>query len=117
MSNKVSITVDIENITPAQVEALQDMFRTWEVLGGMGSSRWTAFYADGDGNFRPKIKVNGKPVLYSKYVETTDTWRKDKLIAQAFEHGSAYAIDFDWVAWKMRKDILKDPTKPFEVPK
>jgi hypothetical protein len=25
-------------------------------LGGMGSSRWVHFYADGDGDFRPKFE-------------------------------------------------------------
>ena len=55
-----TINVEISNITEAQAIALEDMFRTWVSLGNNGSSRWTCFYADGDGNFRPSIKVDGK---------------------------------------------------------
>lgn len=34
------------------------MLKYMEQLGGMGGSRKVCFYADGDGDFRPKFKWN-----------------------------------------------------------
>ena len=89
-----TINVEISNITEAQAIALEDMFRTWVSLGNNGSSRWTCFYADGDGNFRPSIKVDGKDAEYAEVI--TDELRK------ALWDSDEYRIDFDSIAWKIR---------------
>lgn len=38
-------------------------FNRLEELGSIGSSRMIGFYADGDGDFRPKFSVFGDPIL------------------------------------------------------
>lgn len=98
MSETKKIIVEIDNITEAQAIALEDMFRTWVYLGAVGSSRWTSFYADGDGNFRPKIKVDGKEAQFAPNNIITDVMRKDMW------QNNEYRIDFDDVAWKLRGD-------------
>lgn len=32
------------------------MLKSMQVLGNLGSSRWVRFYADGDGDYRPKFE-------------------------------------------------------------
>jgi hypothetical protein len=44
-------------LTDAQWSAMESFFSVWNSLGSMGSSRWTAFFADGDGDFHPNVKV------------------------------------------------------------
>ena len=83
--------IEIEGLTEAQEIAIEDMLKTWESLGGMGSSRWTSFYADGDGNFRPKIKINGKKPQYTTLLNRKNLWENDE-----------YRIDFDTIAWALR---------------
>ena len=60
MEKTISMKIEIDNLTEAQAIALEDMLATWQWLGGNGASRWTAFYADGDGNFQPKITIDGR---------------------------------------------------------
>lgn len=83
-----SILVRIDNLTPAQELALCDYFAQWVRLGQVGSSRWTSFYADGDGNFRPKITVNGeKPEFFGTHEQVCARWKGDE-----------YRLDFDEIA-------------------
>ena len=88
--DKFSVTVRINNITLAQSIALEDMFATWQQLGGLGCSRWTSFFADGDGNFRPKIFYNGRKAQRTDLLTKEELWEGDK-----------YRIDFDSIAWKL----------------
>ena len=88
-----TINVEIENITDAQTIALEDMFKTWMHLGKLGASRWTSFYADGDGNFRPNIKIDGKDVEFSTLID-------EEMRNKMWEDGQ-YKIDFDIIAWKL----------------
>ena len=60
-------------------------------------------FADGDGDFRPKITVNGERPRKTTLLPLGRTWSKDSVIAGSFEAGDAYAIDFDWVAWKLQE--------------
>ena len=55
----MKITLEIDNISMAQACAIEDLFALWQELGAAGSSRWTAFYADGDGSFQPKVTLDG----------------------------------------------------------
>ena len=86
-----TMVVTIANVTPPQREALESLFQQWQSLGGMGGSRWTAFYADGDGNFRPRITVNGKRPRFSPHLKAEEVWKGDEL-----------RIDFDTIAWRMK---------------
>jgi hypothetical protein len=88
-----TINVEIQNITDAQAIALEDMFMTWVYLGKLGASRWTSFYADGDGNFRPKINVNGKEAEFSLLI--------DEEMRNKMWEGHEYKIDFDTISWKL----------------
>lgn len=90
------IIVEIDNLSPAQKIALEDLFATWQILGSIGSSRWTKFYADGDGTFNPKITVNGeKPKL-------TDLITREEVWSGKQNYAGEYQIDFDTIAWKLR---------------
>lgn len=95
--------IEISGLTEPHKIALEDMLKQWEVMGGLGCSRWTAFYADGDGNFRPKIKIDGRKVEYQKLIDAKRMSRKveigEKLYEDRFD--ADYAIDFDWIAWAM----------------
>lgn len=86
--DKRSITVQIENITEAQAIALETLFAQWVTLGKIGASRWTALFADGDGNFRPRVLVNGRPATASDL--PLDVWK-----------GAEFRIDPDQVACRM----------------
>lgn len=92
----MKMTIEIDNLTEAQAIAIEDMMATWVVLGDLGGSRWTSFYADGDGNFRPKVNVNGKEAKFASTdliseEERSEIWK-----------GKEYRIDFDKIAWKLR---------------
>jgi len=101
---KRTLTVVIENVTEAQEIALNDFFAMWQYLGGMGSSRWTAFYADGDGDFRPKITINGEKAKFTELIDHVEMWKGDSIVAQRFASGGdAYKIDFDWVGNKLQE--------------
>jgi len=113
MNNK-KIIVEFENLTEAQAITLEAMFALWSRLGRMGSSRWTAFMADGDGNFRPKIKVNGNDAKESDLVSLNDCIEPIKRIikyngdsqlldeAKWVNETEVYFIDYDKIAWKLR---------------
>lgn len=101
--SKRTLNITLENITEAQEIALNDFFATWESLGSWGSSRWTAFYADGDGDFRPKIKINGEKPKHTDLLEKGLTWSSDRIIAMSFYEGDAYKIDYDWIGWKLQE--------------
>ncbi len=91
---KRKIVIEIDNLTEAQVIALCDIFALWEHLGNIGSSRWTAFYADGDGNFQPKITVDGKKPERTTLFDTKKCWKNTEM-------GEVYFLDFDSIAWRL----------------
>lgn len=90
-----TINVEISNITEAQAIALEDMFSTWIYLGEIGSSKWTCFYADGDGNFRPKIEVDGNEAQFAPTKIISNEIRK------TLWNNDEYRIDFDYIACKL----------------
>src|ERR1700675_1734986 len=101
---KRTLTVVIENVTEAQEIALNDLFATWQSLGSVGSSRWTAFFADGDGDFRPKITVNGEKAKFTELLDRRTMWLSDSVVAGSFAYGDdAYKIDYDWIGWKLQE--------------
>ena len=78
------IIIEIDNITKEQKIALESLFYQMESLGNLGGSRWLCFYSDGDGNYRPKIKINGRKPRHTKSIPTEILWETDE-----------YRIDFD----------------------
>lgn len=54
---KMTVTFDVDE---AQAVALKIFFDQWRRLGGMGASRWCAFYVDGDGPFQPRCKIESE---------------------------------------------------------
>lgn len=121
METKKTLKIEIENLTESQAIALEDMLATWQWLGSSGASRWTAFYADGDGNFQPKITIDGrKPEKTSvinigfpstfkdvKFNKNLDFWRtikiKNNKNGEWRDEYEVYMIDFDVVACHLRK--------------
>lgn len=105
--NRKKITIEIDNLTEAQALAIEDLLAQWQVLGGMGSSRWTAFYADGDGNFQPKVTVDGHKAEFCELgVPPKERWTQ---LWEENEYGNlnpheTYMIDFDAIAWALDKD-------------
>ena len=96
MSDKVDLNVKFANLTIPQAIALKKMFEDMERLGHVGSSRWVAFMADGDGNFHPKVVA-----------EASWGGMKQKLPDVEYKTPNERAIyalpyDFDGIAWRMR---------------
>ena len=109
---KRTLTITMENLTEAQEIALNDLFATWQQLGGVGSSRWTAFYADGDGDFRPKITINGEKPKFTDLIPRDDMWKSDEVVAMRFYTGDdAYKIDFDWIGWALQRKEEEDGSR------
>ena len=65
-----TLKIEINGLTDSQVIAISDMMAQWQYLGTIGASRWTAFFADGDGNFRPSIIVNNEEPKFAKEINT-----------------------------------------------
>ena len=51
----MKFTIEVE-MKDRWVPHFLSMLRYMQTLGGMGASRKVSFYADGDGDFRPKFK-------------------------------------------------------------
>lgn len=98
--------IKIKNLTLAQSIAIEDMMATWQQLGGLGCSRWTAFFADGDGNFRPKILYNGQKARFTDLIDDKSKWGGDK-----------YKIDFDSISWKFhdQEHLREIEAKKFNI--
>jgi len=103
-NEKFSLTVHIDDLSMAQALALDAMFQCWEQLGSMGCSRWVAFMADGDGDFRPKVQVvyNPKP----KWFEL-ELISKAKMCDDLTPNGkrpiTKIAFDYDAIGWALNK--------------
>jgi hypothetical protein len=91
------ITVRIDNLTEAQALAIEDLMATWVSLGSVGGSRWTSFYADGDGNFRPSVKVDGRKAQICTLTDPKARWKR-------VDGDETYMIDFDSFAWELNKN-------------
>ena len=95
---RTSVRIKIDNLTRPQAKAIEDMLHQWGALAGIGSSRWTAFFADGDGNFHPRISFNGR---------NPESSGKGKWQTLTYKDGypdEFYTIDYDWIAWTERED-------------
>ena len=84
-----TLTITIENVSQAQAIAFKKMFKYMETLGHIGSSRMCSYFADGDGEFHPKIKIDYPEEL----PEVKDI--------TGIESTGDFVIDFDEIAWKI----------------
>jgi len=57
--NNVTLNVTISNIDQETAEDFLKMFAFMEWTGSVGAGRSFKAYFDGDGHFRPKIKIEG----------------------------------------------------------
>jgi hypothetical protein len=55
-----SLNIEITNIDEEQKNIICEMLYLLEYLGNLGHSAEVSIYADGDGAFRPKIRINGE---------------------------------------------------------
>jgi hypothetical protein len=83
--------------TIAQALALKAMFKYWNSLSSMGSSRKVGFYVDGDGNFHPECIVTTDVEL----PELTDDMAKAAIVE---DRGGNRIYDFDSIAWMLHKN-------------
>lgn len=91
--------IEIDNLTKAQELAVIDMLAQWSYNGGVGHSAYVAFYADGDGNFHPKILVDGEKPKH--YKMSDGNWAGK-------EKDAIYKIDFDLIARDLGRMEKKD---------
>ena len=109
------MVIKIDNITEAQAIALEDMLATWEYLGEIGTSHWTAFFADGDGNFRPNILIDGHvpqktPLLTEKdlinhvKIKVAPTKANGLCETMWYEEYGFYMIDFNDIARRIKPE-------------
>lgn len=70
MSNKVQFTIRA-TMEERWIDDFCSMLKWMESCGNLGHSSVVGFYADGDGDFRPKFEIN-----YG-YEKTKGYWKKD----------------------------------------
>ena len=87
-----TLKITLERISLPQAIALKKILEFMDYLGNIGSSRWVAFYADGDGDFRPDLKEFNYPL------PIPETKKDVKEMT-----GTFYGIDFDSIAWELEK--------------
>jgi len=100
VSERKAVTITLE-LTPPQAAAIEDMLYQWNYMGGIGRSRWTAFYADGDGNFQPNARIDGRK---PEKASPTGKWHRHTVEKESRPDGDGvYFMDFDGIAWAMRE--------------
>jgi len=89
-NKKVDFTVTIPNLDVADTMALYELFEQMRYLGSAGSSRTVAFYADGDGRFRPQpeYKFNDSEIddLFKKLKGKLGSWDRCKINGSEMFH-------------------------------
>src|SRR5580658_6520238 len=109
MAEYRTMTVEFTSLTEAQALALEDLCALWNYMGSAGMSRWTAFFADGDGNFQPGIRINGEKPKRCSLTDMDKRWRRlADVDAKRPRPDDFYMIDFDAIAWALHRD--EDPT-------
>jgi hypothetical protein len=101
------LTITLENVNQADAIALIKMFKYMQYLGNIGSSRWCAFFADGDGSFRPKVSFEYPEELPEvPEINGEITWneKRKKLEGCPILTDGDFAIDSDSIAWKIYHD-------------
>jgi len=76
---KITLNVTISNIDDSTAKDFLKMFSFMEWCGNVGAGRSLDAYFDGDGHFRPKIKIKDVNLKDIKFIENQDDWDGDKL--------------------------------------
>ena len=95
MNERIEMTVTMQ-VTSAQALALKAMFKHWNRLAYLGSSRMIGFFVDGDGNFKPKCEMKFSGLL----PELTDELEKAAIVHD--DGNGTLCFDSDGVAMKLR---------------
>lgn len=111
MKKRIEMTVKIQ-VTESQALALQAFFKHWNRLASWGSSRFVAFYVDGDGDFKPKCEFEfSEPIreLTEDLEQIACIAREDATYMQDPGNVSdsvraSYAFDYNPIAWKINND-------------
>jgi hypothetical protein len=88
--------------TVPQALTLQAFFDQWNSLGNVGSSRFVAFYVDGDGDFHPECAVTVDRQLPELTDELREAGRHEGSDVDVADDDIFY--DFDAVAWKLHSE-------------
>jgi hypothetical protein len=96
MTDKIKMRVEME-VTKPQAIALQAMFAYWNQLSSMGSSRYIAFFVDGDGNFHPKCDVS-----FNKRMPLLTSEMREAAVVEDIHGDRKY--DFDPIAWMLHEE-------------
>lgn len=97
------MTITLENVSQAQAIALKKMFEYMEYLGKMGMSRNCTFFADGDGDFRPKVFFEYPEELPDVNVDCIVEYDKNtkEFLPNKRTHSGDFIIDFDDISWEI----------------
>ncbi len=100
---KIKLNIEIDNLTHAQALAIEYLMKMWEVTGNVGASRSTNFFSDGDGNFHPEIKLNGRKPRWFTNPETDYGDKKYRFDKEEARGKYAWHIDPDTIGWLLRE--------------
>lgn len=76
---RITLKLKISNLKKEQAVALINMFQEMEKFGYSGHSAYIGFFADGDGDFHPKVSHNLRmsDEKLTSYTEKTKIYEKD----------------------------------------
>ncbi len=99
--DRVLMTIQME-VTVPQALTLEAMFEYWNKLGSWGASRYIGFFVDGDGNFKPRARVN----MAGEVPELTDHMRQIAVVngKPGLREADHRQYDFDPIAWLVHGD-------------
>ncbi len=101
------LVITLDNVKQSDAIALLKMFKYMQYLGSVGASRMCSFYADGDGDFHPKVSFEYPEELpevpeITGEVEWNTNTKKLSRIYNTYE--GDFIIDSDEIAWKIYHD-------------
>lgn len=80
-----------------QLDILEALFRTMEIMGNVGASRTIELYVDGDGAFHPTIKRNGKRLSNTVFEKEYEYGRiSHEIKSKDAEHDPSYYLYYDF---------------------
>jgi hypothetical protein len=98
--DNICLTLNFKGLTEAQAITLVKMAKIMEYCGQIGASRTVSFFADGDGDFCPKVDyTTSDPLRFTEKKLVLDLE-----IMQAMENGSNFKLDYDDTAWQLDHD-------------
>lgn len=98
MSKRIKMTVELD-VTIPQAVALTAMFKHWNHLSSIGSTRAISFLVDGDGNFHPNAVCSTSEVIPEVTEELAELSRIEGDVGKRSKDD--YIYDFDGVAYHL----------------